>query len=295
MARRCGSSLSTGPSAVTETHKPVRNLWQGIVPALVLVVGFFLVPMLNVLWLSVAGPQGIAFDSYAEFFASQTMTSALGRSVMLAGLVVLCSTLIAWPLAYFLAFVVPGKQRTLWLFLLIAPFWTSFTVRAFSWQLVLADSGVLAYLLGLAAGHPVPTGLLYTFATSVFGLTLFGLMLMTLLLFSSMASIDRRLLEANRTLGGGSLSGFREIIVPLAAPGWVVGAVLTFIVAIGDYAVPTLLGGGFRPVLAQILVSVLKGTFDLRQAATMAAVLMTLVVIATLPLALVVRQTRFAN
>jgi len=99
-----------------------------------------------------------------------------------------------------------------------------------------------------------------------------------------MTAIDRRLIEASASLGGTPWAVLRDVIVPLALPGWLVGVTLTFIICVGDYAVPTLLGGGLNPVLAQMMLSTVKGTYDLPTAATMAMLLTSVVLLAALPL-----------
>lgn len=273
---------------------PVANLWQGILPAVILMAGFFLLPILFTLGLSltVEGQKGLTVANYHSFLTQDRLTDALLRSVFLASSVVVLATVIAWPLAWFLAFVVSPRHRILYLFILIAPFWTSFTIRAFSWQMVLADSGVIVALLGKITGTQVTLGFLYTLPASIFGLTLFGVMLISLMLFSAMVTVDKRLLEANAVLGGTGWSSLREVVLPLTLPGWIIGASLTFIIAIGDYAVPSLLGGGFKPVLAQVMLSVLKGTYDLPMAATIASVLVLVIVICIAPVLLLVRGTR---
>ncbi len=273
---------------------PVANLWHGILPAVILMSGFFVVPIGYTVGLSftAADHAGPTLANYAAFFANDRFTDALARSILMAAAAVALASAVAYPLAWFLTYAVRPGRRFLLLFVLIAPFWTSFTIRAFSWQLVLSDSGVIAFALAKILGQPVALGFLYTMAASVFGLALFGIMLITLTIFSVMITIDPRLLEANRDLGGGEWRGFLEIVLPLSLPGWVIGAVLTFIICVGDYAVPTLLGGGFKPVLAQLMLSTLKGTYDLPMAATFAAVLMGVVLVSTLPLVLVRRQVR---
>ncbi len=287
------ATLRRGPSAVSERF-PLSNPWHGILPAIILIAGFFVVPIGYAIGLSFTSSEhsGPTFSNYTTFFSNDRFTDALGRSVFMSCAAVVFSSVIAYPLAWFLAFAVRPRFRIALLFILIAPFWTSFTIRAFSWQLVLSDSGVIAYSVGKLIGRHVELGFLYTMAASIFGLTLFGIMLVTLTIFSVMATIDLRLLEANRDLGGNAWRGFREIVLPLSLPGWVIGAVLTFIICVGDYAVPTLLGGGFRPVLAQLMLSTLKGTYDLPMAATFAAILAGVVLISALPLALVRRQVR---
>ena len=278
-------------------RSPIGNPWIGVLPAGLLMIGFFLLPIIQVIGLSLFeapesadAARAFGLGNYVEFFTNARYTDALFRSILLASLVVVFSSLIAFPLAYFLVFVANTQHRALFLFLLIAPFWTSFTIRAFSWQLVLSDNGIVAYVIKLATGLQIALGLLYTMAASVFGLTLFGSMLITLMLFSVMVTIDKRLTEASRSLGAGHWTTFTEVILPLSLPGWAVGAALTFIISVGDYAVPTLLGGGFKPVLAQLMLSVVKGTYDLAMAATFAVVLMALVIIGALPLLLLIRR-----
>ncbi len=276
-------------TAARRSARPVGNPWLGIVPATLFVVLFFAVPTLATLAQSFApsGSTAPSLANYAAFFATARLVDAATRSLLLGFGTVAIATLLAWPLAYFLAFLVPERWRFVALLAVIAPFWTSFLIRAFSWQLVLSDAGLIAHALGLVAGEPVALGILYSFTASLFGLALFGTMLMTLTLFSTMVAIDRNLVEASAALGASPLVTFGEVILPLALPGWISGAVLTFIVAVGDYAVPALLGGGFKPVLAQVMISTIKGTYDISMAATMAVVLAGIVLLATLPLAFV--------
>ena len=276
---------------------PVANLWQGILPALVLMAGFFLLPILYTLGLSLTseGAPGLTLANYRNFLAEATLTDALLRSLILSLSVVGIATLLAWPLAWYLAFCVSARRRVLLLFVLVAPFWTSFTIRAFSWQMVLADSGIVGTVMRWVAGPDASLGFLYSLPASIFGLTLFGIMLITLMIYSSMVTIDRRLIEANAVLGGTGWTAFREVVLPLALPGWIIGAALTFIVAVGDYAVPTLLGGGLQPVLAQVMLSVLKGTYDLPMAATHASVLVSVILLGVAPLLLLVRGTRLQS
>ncbi len=276
---------------------PVGNPWHGAAVAVALVAGFFALPILHTLSLSFTAPGtgDWTLANYRTFLTEDRLTDSLGRTLFLSFSVVAVSTPVAYALAYFLAFVAPPRRRALLLLLLVAPFWTSFTIRAFAWQLVLSDGGVVAWGIGSLTGEPVALGFLYTMGASVFGLSLFAVMLMTLTLFSVMASIDGRLLEANAALGGSRWRGFVEIVLPLSASGWIVGALLAFIVAAGDYAVPTLLGGGFRPVLAQLMVSTLKGTFDLPMAATFAVVLVATIAVCVTPLLLFVRSVRFLS
>lgn len=278
-------------------RSPAGNLWYGILPAVLLVAGFFIVPIGYTISLSVQSPETGAWtlDNYHLFFSNKVYTSALWRTLWLSLTVVFVSSIIAYALTYFLVFVANPKRRVLWLLLLVAPFWTSFAIRAFSWQLVLADAGLVTWTIERLTGHLPQLKLLYTMGASVLGFTLFGTILISLLIFSVMVTIDQRLIEASTDLGASRLRTFHEVILPLSLPGWCIGAVLTFIVCVGDYAVPTLLGGGFQPVLAQLMLSILKGTYDLPTAATFAVVLIGVVALATVPLLTAVRHVRLQS
>ena len=271
-----------------------RTAWVVLLPAVLLTTMFFLLPLANMVRLSLITPDGLGLGNYFAFFEQAHQADALWRSLFLAVTATGFSASLAWPLAFFVAFCVAERWRYLMLLVLLAPFWTSFTIRAFSWQLVLSDNGVLAWIVSGLWGAPLSLGFLYTMAASVFGLALFGTMLTTLTLFGALVSIDRRLIEASASLGAGPWAMFRDVIFPLARQGWLVGATLTFIVCVGDYAVPTLLGGGLKPVLAQIMLSTVKGTYDLPTAATMAVVLSSVVLMTLLPLFLVNKRRGMA-
>jgi spermidine/putrescine transport system permease protein len=238
------------------------------------------------IFLSLTTKTGIGFDNFIYFFSTPYLIQALVRSVIIASASTLIAAIISWPLAYFVVFCVKEKWRPLFLLAILAPFWTSFTIRAFSWQLVLSDNGVISWLIEKATGSSVALGILYTMNASIFGLALFGSMLCTFTLYGALVSIDKKLVEAASTLGARPYQIFRDIILPLGLPGWLAGIVLSFIVCIGDYAVPTLLGGGLKPVLAQIMLSTLKGTYNLSQAATIATILAVTVIICASPLML---------
>ncbi len=275
--------------------KPVINLWYGVLPCLLLMTFFFIFPIFHTLRLSFLDPNtGVfTFNNYFAFFSKDIFYDSFFRTLKLSFFVISFSVILAFPLAYFICFVVKKRFRTLALLILVAPFWTSFTIRAFSWQLILSDKGLVTWFVNRVTGYEIKLNFLYTMNASIFGLTLFGVMLITLLLFNSMITIDKRLLEANSDLGGNKFTEIKNIILPLSLPGLIIGSVLTFIIAVGDYAVPTLLGGGFKPVLAQLMLSTIKGTFDLNTAATMAILLVIIIIIACIPLLSLIKQVRF--
>ena len=271
------------------------NLWYGIIPCFLLMLFFFIFPIIHTLRLSFIDPNNglYTLNNYFAFFAKDIFYDSFFRTLKLAFFVIFFSVLLSFPLAYFICFVINRKFRTFALLILVAPFWTSFTIRAFSWQLILSDKGFITWFINLLTGYDIKLNFLYSMKASIFGLSLFGIMLTTLLLFNTMITIDKRLLEANADLGGNKFTEIKNIILPLSMPGLIIGSVLTFIIAVGDYAVPTLLGGGFKPVLAQLMLSTIKGTYDLNTAATMALILVFVIIIACVPLLSLIKQIRF--
>ena len=179
---------------------------------------FFIFPIIHTLRLSFIDPNtaSYTFDNYFAFFSKDIFYDSFFRTLKLAFFVIFFSILLSFPLAYFICFVINKKYRTLALLLLVAPFWTSFTIRAFSWQLILSDKGVITWFINLFINYQLKLNFLYSMKASIFGLSLFGIMLTTLLLFNSMITIDKRLIEANSDLGGNKYTEIKNIILPLS-------------------------------------------------------------------------------
>lgn len=163
-----------------------------------------------------------------------------GRSLWYAALATLCAAVLAYPLAYAIAFKA-GRWRGVMLISVIAPFFTSFVLRTIAWRQILADDGPIA--APLRALHLLPGGhLTETSLAVVLGLTYNFLPFMVLPLYASLERVDPRLLEAGQDLYGGGLTTFRHVTLPLSMPGLLAGTLLTFIPAAGDYVNAELLG-----------------------------------------------------
>jgi spermidine/putrescine transport system permease protein len=153
---------------------------------------------------------------------------------------VLCA-LVAYPLAYYLA-TRAGSKRTVLLILVILPFWTSFLVRTYAWLQILGANGIPALLESLGVS-PKPV-LLNTHASVLLGIVYNYLPLMVFPLYVSLERLDKRLLEASKDLGADRMKTFLQITLPLTAPGLISGALLVFIPMMGEYIIPSILGGG---------------------------------------------------
>jgi len=173
-----------------------------------------------------------ALDRYQEQFI---------RSIVFAGLATLLTFAISFPLAYTIAFR-GGRYKNLLLFLVIAPFFTSFLLRVISWRTILGDDGLLLGPIKGAGLVPEDFRLLATPLAVITGIAYNFLPFMTLPIYVSLEKIDRRLLEAGQDLYASPFMTFRKVTFPLALPGIFAGTLLTFIPAMGDYVNAELLG-----------------------------------------------------
>jgi spermidine/putrescine transport system permease protein len=210
------------------------------------------------------------------------------RSILYAGAATILTFLIAYPLAWTIAFK-GGRWKNLLIFLVIAPFFTSFLLRTLSWQTILSTNSVVyqffvkTHLLNLLQAGPYPliTGdqLLNTPLAVITGLTYNFLPFMVLPLFASLDRIDVRLLEAGADLYGRPWTAFRKVTWPLSLPGVVAGTLLTFIPAAGDYINSKLLGNPNTAMIGQVIDGQFLRVLDYPTAAALSFTLMAAILV----------------
>jgi spermidine/putrescine transport system permease protein len=162
---------------------------------------------------------------------------------------------------------------------MILPFWTNYLIRAYSWQIILANNGLLNQILIQLHVITAPITLLYTHLATEVGFTYFYMVLMAFLLYSSMESIAPSLLEAAGDLGARRFKIFLEVIFPLTLPGLTVGSIFVFIMSFGDFISPSILGGGKKPVFTQMVIDEIQGTVDWPMASALAVVMVVTIVL----------------
>ncbi len=222
------------------------------------------------------------FGNYRAFLERPHFVEALANSVEIALLVTVISLLLAYPMAWILAEKVPPRWRRVALAAAILPFWTSYVVRSYAWSLVLAERGVLnEALLGIGLLSE-PLAISASRAATVTGFVHFFTMLMTLTIFASLVQIPPNLRRAAADLGAGPWATFRHVVLPLSVPGMAVGAFLTFVLCIGDYVTPQILGQGNELVLPQVIMLQLGRRADLPMAAALSILLMIVITLAYL-------------
>jgi spermidine/putrescine transport system permease protein len=181
--------------------------------------------------------------NYFKFFDRSVFPELLGKSILISATVTLVTVLLAYPMAYFIAFRVT-KHKLIWLILITVPFWTSYLLRVFAWKIILGYNGVInsgLMELGLIAEPLV--FLLYNPFAVVLTLAHAWAAFAILPIYVSLEKIDRSLLEAATDLGDGPFKRFIRITLPLSMPGLIAASLLVFIPTVGDYVTPSLVGG----------------------------------------------------
>jgi spermidine/putrescine transport system permease protein len=217
-------------------------LWLALPPALWL-AAFFLLPMAGMLLQSFQGPTGLGLQQYRELLGSPRYLRELGQTTVVSGLVAGLSVLLAYPLAWFLAFR-GGRRRAVLLMVLMAPGWVSYLLRVFSWKLMLGTGGALnQVLLGLGLLREPAPWLLYSMSAVVAVLVYVWIPFAALPIFAALERIDRSLLEAAADLGARPWQAFRRVTLPLSLPGVSAAFCLVFVPTLGEYVTPLLVGG----------------------------------------------------
>jgi len=232
------SELPTQPAADV---RPGR-VWRPFAltaPALILLVAVIGYPLFTIVLRSVSEPQW-GVQNYAWFFGAPVNLTVLQRTFAISAWVTLVCVIAAYPYAYLMTAVGPRVRLALVLCVLI-PFWVSGVVRTLSWVILLQDSGVINSLLRAAGFSGVK--LIRTQTGVVIGMAQVLLPFMILPLYSVMKGIDLRLMRAAQSLGARPSRAFFTVYLPLSLPGVYAGAIIVFILALGFYITPALLGG----------------------------------------------------
>ncbi|MER9305946.1 ABC transporter permease [Mesorhizobium sp. M0293] len=182
-------------------------------------------------------------ENYRVALTEPIYRDLLWRSLYISLTVSLLTVLLAYPIAYFISFH-GGRHKSLWLFLITIPFWTSYLLRVMSWKVILGYNGVLnSGLMGLGIIDEPSTALLYNSSAVIITLTHAWAAFAILPIFVSLERVDRTLVEAATDLGDGPLRSFLRVTLPLSAPGVISAALIVMIPTVGDYVTPKLVGG----------------------------------------------------
>jgi spermidine/putrescine transport system permease protein len=248
------------------------------IPSWVYLGIFFVIPLFAILSVSLqtGNPsEGFSltwnFGIYAD--AMTTYRTEFLRSFQYGGISTVLALLIAYPMAYWIAFH-GGRHKSTYLFLLLLPFFVTFVIRTLAWQFILSDQGIV--LGTLKDLHLLPQGyhILSTPTAVIAGLTYSALPYMALPLYVSLETIDRRAVSAAGDLYASPVSTFTRVILPLSAPGIFAGFLLVFVTNVGDYVNASILGGPGTTMIGNIIQTAYLQNLDYPLASALSAWLM---------------------
>jgi spermidine/putrescine transport system permease protein len=201
-------------------------------------------------------------QNYATLFKNPLYVQVLFRTARIAVGVTLLSVLLGYPLAYFLSFQA-GPRKELLYQLVIVPLWVSYLVRGYAWKTILGSDGVLnGFLQYLHITHAPVSALLYSPFAVVLMLTHIYTPFVFLPIYASLEHIPRPLIEASQDLGASSRQTFLRVILPLSAPGLLAGATFAFVLSLGDFLAPLLVGGPSGTMIANLVQSLFGAAYD---------------------------------
>jgi len=233
----------------------------------------------------------LRYENYASIFADPGqgagLTGGLGNTIYMqayktslkyALLTTLLCLLISYPFAYFLARSRPSIRPAL-LMLVMLPFWTSFLLRVYAWKGILDDQGVLNNLLLATGIIREPLQMLYTDVSMLVGMTYVYCPFMILPLYANLVKMDFRLLEAAHDLGASAWKAFWLITVPLSKSGIIAGSMLVFIPAVGEFVIPSLLGGAENVMIGRVVWDEMFSSNNWPRAAALSVVMILLILV----------------
>ena len=247
------------------------SAWTLSAPAVLFIAVLFVYPLLDVVVISFTDPT-LSLVHYREFFSSPLYSRVLWNTFWFAFMVTVICLLLGYPLAYVI--VRYGGTLGFALLLVVAmSFWTSFLVRTYSWLVILGSKGPVTKLLAWVGFDPVPQILFNSFATTL-GMVHILIPYMILSIYAAMQKIDPNHLRAAASLGATPFQGFRTVFLPLSLPGVVNGCTLVFIICLGFYVTPVLLGGPRDQMIAGLIGEQIEELLEWGFASAMAVVLL---------------------
>ncbi len=264
---------------------PLVNRWAALaIPVLVFLLVCFLAPLVIMALRSVTdlpkGSEGDALANFRRFFGGEANLRVLGNTFWIAGLSTLGCLVIGYPYAYLMRLATPRWAGFL-LIAVLVPFWSSLLVRTYAWQVILRDTGLINSSLQGWGLIDQPLDLYQTTTGVLLGMTQILLPFMVLPLFTTMARIDPELTKAAANLGASPTRAFLRVFLPLSIPGVLAGSLLVFVLALGFYITPALLGSPKDTMLSAFIATRVQQQLDWGLASAMAMVLIavTLVVL----------------
>jgi len=232
-----------------------------LISPLVLWLGLLIViPHIDMFLVSIRERIGVgqyqtSFANYMAFFGEPLYIVTFVRTALMSILATVITLLIGFPVAFYIAKIAKGRLQSSLFLLCLVPFWVSELVRTFGWMILLRETGVISQFLQWVGLASQPVEMLYNDVAMMIGLVYTSMLFMVVPLITTMESLDDSVIEAGYDLGGSGASVLREIIIPHAMPGIVSGSIVVFMLSLGNYLTPTMLGGKDSLWFTQLIYS----------------------------------------
>jgi len=267
----------------------IVNRWAWLaLPTIAFLVVFFVAPLILMSLRSVTDPPNAGLRNYAEFFGSEADVRVLINTFYIATISTIVCLVIGYPYAYLMNIVRP-RVAGLLLIAVLLPFWSSLLVRTFAWEVILRDTGVINSILLNWGIIDRPLTLMRNTLGVIIGMSQILLPFMVLPLYTVMRRIDPELTRAAANLGAPPFAAFRRVFLPLSLPGVIAGSLLVFVLALGFYITPTILGSPRETMISRFIADQVQQRLNWGLASAMAVILMALTFVALFLASRVVR------
>ncbi|WLR99610.1 ABC transporter permease [Shinella sumterensis] len=231
-----------------------------LLPALLLIAFFFIVPVLMLLMRSVLEPE-VGLQNYEALLGSTTYLRVFLNTFMVASIVTLVSIVIGYPVAWLLA-IMPERWSRIVLAIIVLSMWTNLLARTYAWMVLLQRTGVInKTLMGLGL-IDTPLALVNNLVGVTIGMTYIMLPFVILPLMGVIRTIDPAILRAAALCGAGKMQCFLRVLLPLSLPGIAAGALMVFVMSLGYFVTPALLGGTSNMMLAELVAQFVQSLVD---------------------------------
>jgi putative spermidine/putrescine transport system permease protein len=267
--------LSTDTVAPRTAKTRRKTDWRSmrlLAPALLLLAIFFVLPVLSLLLRSIMEPTP-GLQNYAELLGSTTYLKVFGNTFLVATVVTIATVVIGFPTAWLLA-IAPRKISSLLFSILLLSMWTNLLARTFAWMVLLQSTGPINRVLMALHIINEPLALVNNLVGVTVGMTYIMLPFLVMPLHATLRSIDASTLRAAAVCGASKWQAFWRVLVPLAVPGIASGALMVFVMALGYFVTPALLGGPSYMMLAELIAQLVQGLLNWGLAGAAAFVLL---------------------
>jgi putative spermidine/putrescine transport system permease protein len=257
---------------IDSLRKHVSPGWVLVAPFLMLVVVLYLGPILNILWLSLTDPEP-GLQNYQKLYTNDTLLRIIWTTFRICLITTIISVAFGYSIAYAMVHAHKKRQK-LMLTLLLVSFWISILVRTFSWLMLLGHNGLLNNALETLNIISEPVAFVRNELGVLIGMVHYMVPYAVLPLLVNMQTLDTRVMSASRNLGATGSQTFFRIYLPLTKPGIVAACLLVFILSLGFYVTPAILGGGKVLMVAEYISVQLLVTLKWGTAAMLAALML---------------------